>query len=46
MCVYKQDLELNNLQGLICQKFNQPTNQPTNHKEKPFKHLFLLSKLL
>ena len=26
--IYKQDLLLNDLQGLICHKTNQPTNQP------------------
>ena len=28
ICI-KQELALNNLQGLVCQKPNQPTNQPT-----------------
>ena len=28
--MYKQDLAINNLQGLVCHK-NQPTNQPTNN---------------
>ena len=27
--MYKQDLALNNAQGLIYQKPNQPTNQPS-----------------
>ena len=30
VCVYEQELVLNNLQELICHKI-QPTNQPTNH---------------
>ena len=28
--LYKMDLALNNLQWLICDKSNQPTNQPAN----------------
>ena len=27
LCVCKQELALNNQQGLICRKTNQPTNQ-------------------
>ena len=27
--MYKEDLALNNQQGLICPKSNQPTNQQT-----------------
>ena len=30
----KMDLALNNQQRLICHKSNQPTNQPTNLKNK------------
>ena len=30
--MYKEDLALNNLQGLICHKTNQPTNQPMCNK--------------
>ena len=29
--MHKQDLALNNRNGLICLKTNKPTNQPTKH---------------
>ena len=37
VCMYEQDLILNNLEVLIYNKFhvpNQPTNQPTNQTNK------------
>ena len=32
--MYKDDLALHNLKGLICDKSNQPTNQPKPKKIK------------